>query len=638
MTQAGTATQERRGFEAEVSRLLHLMVHSVYSDREIFLRELVSNASDACDKLRYEAITAPDLLSNGTELAIAITADPKAGTLTIADTGIGMDREDLIANLGTIARSGTAAFLDRLSGDKSKDLSLIGQFGVGFYSSFMVADKVRVISRKAGTEQAYQWESDGEGSYIIDEAEKAGHGTEIILHLKDDAKDFLERPWLERTLRKYSDHIAVPISLKVCGTEKDGETDKAETVNSGSALWTRPKSELSDDDYTEFYRHVAHSPDEPALVIHTKAEGVISYSALLFVPGQRPLDLFDPSRKPRVKLYVKRVFITDDTEELLPGYLRFLKGVVDSEDLALNISREMLQNNPVVARIRKAVTNKVLSEIEKRANKDKDAYEKIWEAFGPVLKEGLYEDAGRRDTLLKLSRFKSTHGDAWVSLADYVGRMKDNQKAIYYVTGTDAEAVKRSPQLEGFRARDVEVLLLSDPVDDFWLSAISEFDGKPFKSVTRGGSDLKDLSNSDSNTSDEAKSEDDTEDMVALSALLKGILGDQVADVRSSDRLTETAACLVADDNGLDMHLERILRQHNQMGGEAPKVLEINPNHPLIKAMDNRKEGDNPMDSLRDPAFLLLDQARILEGETPTDPAAFAKRLARLMEKGLPAI
>jgi len=623
--------EERRSFEAEVSRLLDLMVHSVYSDREIFLRELISNASDACDKLRYEAITSPDLTQDDPDFRIRVAFDSKAGTISVSDNGIGMDRESLVSDLGTIARSGTQAFADRLTGDKGEDLSLIGQFGVGFYSSFMVADRVRVRSRRAGTEEAHEWESDGRGDYVIRPAKREGRGTDVVLTLKEDAREFLDKSRLESIVRKYSDHIAVPIIL--ADESETGETAEDKPVNDASALWTRPKSEITQEQYTEFYRHVSHALDAPALTVHNKAEGVIAYTSLLFVPSQRPMDLFDPARKPRVKLYVKRVFITEDTEALLPGYLRFLRGVIDSEDLPLNISREMLQTNPVIRRLNKAITNKVLGELAGLAEKDSDAFEAIWSNFGAVLKEGIYEDAERREQLLKLARFRSTAVEGWTSLADYLSRMKDGQAAIYYVTGNDAEAVKRSPQLEGFRARGVEVLLLSDPVDDFWLSATQDFEGKPFKSITHGASDLKDLGAAPQSDEDEDRPKDG--ELAKLVTLLKEVLGEAVADIRSSDRLTETPACLIADEHGLDMHLERILRQHQQLGADMAKVLEINPDHPLIRAMTARAQEEGAAEALAEPAQLLLDQARVLEGEPPSDPAAFAKRLSTALEASL---
>ncbi|MBK5911143.1 molecular chaperone HtpG [Rhodothalassium salexigens] len=617
--------EERRGFEAEVAKLLRLMVDSVYSEREVFLRELISNAADACDKLRYEAITRPELTRDDPDFAITVEVDKDAATIRVSDNGIGMNRAEMREHLGTIAKSGTEAFAKQLTGDAAKDVSLIGQFGVGFYASFMVADRVRVVSRRAGEDSAQEWESDGHGDYAIRNAERAGRGTDVILHLKDDAREFLDTAKLDDVVRTYSGHIPVPVTIREAGAED------AASVSQGTALWTRSKSDISDEEYTEFYRHVGGGFDEPAWTIHYKAEGMIEYAVLLFVPSMRPMDLFDPARKPRVKLYVRRVYITDDTAELLPGWLRFLRGVIDTEDLPLNISREMLQNNPVVRRMRKAITNKALTELERLADKQPETFAKIWDQFGPVLKEGLYEDADRREQLLKLARFRTTKRDGWVSLADYVTAMKDKQSAIYYVTGEDEAAVARQPQLEGFKARDVEVLLLSDPVDDFWLQVATDFEGKPFKSITRGGSDLKDLGDAPATDDAEAVADDKLD---ALIARLKAALGDTVTDVRRSDRLTETPACLVADEAGMDMHLERMLKAHQQMAQAMPKVLEINPGHAMVRAMaEAAGKGDAPI--LEDAAWLLFDQARVLEGETPDDPAAFSRRLSRLITQGL---
>ncbi|MEN3951954.1 molecular chaperone HtpG [Iodidimonas sp. SYSU 1G8] len=623
-----TETVEKHEFQAEVARLLNMMVRSVYSETEIFLRELISNASDACDRLRYDALTDPSLTEGDSAFRIAITADAAARTLTIADNGIGMNRDDLIANLGTIARSGTAAFMEKLSGDSKKDVSLIGQFGVGFYAAFMVADKVEVTSRKAGDAQAWKWTSDGQGSYTIEPAARDGRGTTIVLHVREDESEYLDVHRLRHIVTTYSDHIAFPIHLSEV---KDGAVTEEESVNKGSALWTRPKAEVTDEQYTAFYRHAGHAFDAPALTLHYRAEGAIEYTALLFVPEERPLDLFDPARKPRVKLYVKRVFITDDTDDLIPGYLRFLRGVVDSEDLPLNVSREMLQNNPVVARMRKAVTGRVVSALEAKAKDDADGFDKIWSSFGPVIKEGIYEDGERRGALLKIARFRSTHGDGWTTLGDYLARMKEGQDAIYYVSAPDIDAARRSPHLEGFTSRGVEVLLLTDPVDDFWLSMVPEHEGKAFRSVTRGGADLSKLDGKD----ESAEKPADDARMVTLIAALKHALGDQVKDVRTTDRLTGSAVCLVADDGDMDLNLQRLLKQHNQLGFEAQRILEINPGHPLIAALAERADQPGALDALGDPALLLLDQARILEGELPADPAAFARRLADLMAKGL---
>ncbi|WP_417316689.1 molecular chaperone HtpG [Emcibacter sp.] len=618
---------EKHGFQAEVSRLLHMMVHSVYSDREIFLRELISNASDACDKIRYESQTDKSLLEEEPDFSISIRADKANRTLTVSDNGIGMNRDDLMSHLGTIARSGTSAFMEQLSGDKKKDMNLIGQFGVGFYSVFMVADKVTVLSRRAGEDQGWSWISDGLGEYEIAEADKKGRGTEITLHLKEDAEEFLEQHRLQNIIKTYSDHIAIPISLV---TETDGE-EASEKVNEGTALWVRPKSDITEDQYKEFYHHVAHAMDDPWMTLHYRAEGVIEYTVLMFVPGQQPMDLFDPARRPRTKLYVKRVFITDDCEDLVPGYLRFMRGIVDSEDLPLNISREMLQNNPVMNKIRKAVTNKILSELEKKADKEPEAYAEFWKNFGPVLKEGIYEDFERRDQLLKLARFDSTGVDGLTSLADYVSRMKEGQETIYYITGDSPEQVCRSPQLEGFKAKELEVLLLSDPVDDFWLQMVPEFDGKKLQSVTRGSADLDDADKE----SDDTEEKKNTPEIDALVGALKANLGEAVKDVRPSRRLTDSAVCLVADEGDMDMHLQKILQAHNKLDMMAARVLEINPNHELIRAMADIAKGDNSVDRLKDASRLLLDQALIMEGEAPSDPVAFAKRLAGVMTRGL---
>ena len=622
---------EELGFEAEVSRLLHMMVHSVYSEREIFLRELISNASDACDKRRYAAQTDASLMDAGSEFGIALTVDPDAKTIVISDNGIGMNKDDLKDNLGTIARSGTASFVDQLTGDSKKDVQLIGQFGVGFYSVFMVADKVSVTTRKAGEDDGWLWESEGLGKYTIAPNTKDNVGTEITLHIKEDAAEYLEQHRLQSIITKYSDHIAVPITVAIKGGDEEAAEPKI--INEGSAIWTRAKSDITEEQYSEFYRHVGHTFDDPALTLHYKVEGMQEYTVLLFVPTSRPMDLFDPARKNRVKLYVKRVFITDDSADLLPGWLRFMRGVVDSQDLPLNISREMLQNNPTLNRMSKAITKRAISELEKLADKEKEKFEEIWSAFGPVIKEGIYEDHERRDAILKLSRFKSTAGDDWTTLADYVGRMKDKQSAIYYVTGTDEKVVARSPQLEGFKSRGIEVLLFADPVDEFWLQMVSDFEGKPFKSITRGASELADIAGDEK--ADEKKETAGEGELTTLTTLMKEVLGEKVKDVRASDRLTETAACLVADDEAMDMHLERILKAHNQLDSVAAKVLEINPSHALVRKLAGKAGDKGAIDSLSDAVWLILDQARILEGEPLEDPTAFAKRMSNVMEQGL---
>jgi molecular chaperone HtpG len=625
-------SEEKLSFQAEVSRLLNLMVNAVYSDREIVLRELISNASDACDKLRYEAIATPDLVAGGADYAVEITIDDAARTLTVADNGIGMNRDDLVQYLGTIARSGTSAFMDNLSGDTKGDVDLIGQFGVGFYSAFMIAEKVDVISRKAGEDAAWLWTSDGLGEFTVAEAERAGRGTSIVLHLKPGEDEWLSPDRVRAVIRKYSDHIALPVRLAKAG-------EAAEPVNTASAIWTRPKNEITEEQYTEFYHHVGHAMDVPWLTVHYKAEGKIEYTGLLFVPSRRPFDLFDPARQHRVKLYVKRVFISDEAEGLVPPYLRFLRGVVDSEDLPLNISREMLQSTPLIAHMRQAVTRRVLSELKKQAEKQPEEYAEFWENFGAVLKEGIYEDPERRDDLMELARFRSTTREGLVSLKDYVAAMKDGQGAIYYIVGDDPETLKSSPQLEGYRARGVEVLLLTDAVDDFWLSAVDEFDGKPLRSATRGASDLAGIAAPET-TEDDATAESEPvrdADIATLIALLKQDLGEAVKDVRTTDRLTDSPVCLVADDGDMDLRLERLLKAHNQLDTSSPRIMEINPKHALIRQLALRAGQPGAAGELSDIALLLLDQARIIEGESVPDPAAFARRMAQVMTRAVGA-
>ncbi|OYD86255.1 molecular chaperone HtpG [Azospirillum brasilense] len=627
-------TEERLSFQAEVSRLLDIVAHSLYSEKEVFLRELVSNASDACDRLRYAALTQPELSADDPNLKVRLIVDKEARTLTVADNGIGMNREDLVENLGTIARSGTAAFMRTLKdnakeGDAKKDVNLIGQFGVGFYSAFMVADQVEVLTRKAGETQGWRWLSDGKGEFTISDVADLPRGTQIKLHLREGDDEYLEEHRLSGIVRKYSDHIAIPILF--------GEGEDAKPLNSASALWMRSKNEITAEQYTEFYHHVGHAFDDPWLTLHWRAEGAIEYTNLLFVPSSKPFDLFDPKRAHRVKLYVKRVFITDSAEGLLPPYLRFLRGVVDSEDLPLNISREMLQHNPMLAKIRAGITRRVLSELGKKARDTEKAeeYAAFWENFGAVLKEGLYDDYEHRDDLLKLMRFRSTAGDGLVSLEEYLGRMKEGQEAIFTISGDDIETLKRSPQLEGFKAKGVEVLLLTDPVDEFWVPSVGSFQDKPFKSVTRGGADLGKIQGGEEKPAEEKASEGELTDLLAL---LKLTLQDAVKDVRPSERLTDSAVCLVADENDMDMHLERLLKQHKQLGMDAPaakRILEVNPAHPLIKRLAERAKASGAATSLDDAAWLLLDQARIVEGEALPDPAAFARRLASAMEKGL---
>jgi molecular chaperone HtpG len=618
MTTIDTAA-EAQPFQAEVSELLHLMVHSVYSETDIFLRELISNASDACDRLRYEAIANPALIEDGEPPKIRIVPSKKNNTLTIGDTGIGMDRQELIDNLGTIARSGTRAFLSRLN--EAKDgAGLIGQFGVGFYSAFMVADRIVVTSHRAGTEEVWTWSSSGGSGFEIAPAGKDGaqlpaRGTEIVLHLKADAAKYLEAYEIERIVRSYSDNIQFPIEL----VPEEGEPRQ---INAASALWQRPKSELKPEDYTQAYKSIAGAFDEPAMTLHYRAEGRYSYAVLLFAPSTKPFDLFEPSRKGKVKLYVRRVFITDDAD-LLPAYLRFVRGVIDSEDLPLNISREMLQNNPQLAQIRKAVTGRVIGELETLGDKQPENFAKIWDAFGPVIKEGIYEDYERREKLLALSRFTTTSGENR-TLKQYIADLKPNQTEVYFLVGDSIERLKSNPKLESAIAHGIEVLLLTDPVDAFWTSAPLDFEGKPLKSLSQGDIDFSLIPLLD-DKKEEAKSD---ADQAAIIALIKASLGDQVSDVRASQRLTASASCLVAGNHGPDRELERLLARQNRGVGTKP-ILEINLRHPLVAAI--AQAGENAADL----SFLLLEQAQILDGELPEDPAAFANRLNRLVVDGL---
>ncbi|MGF1562832.1 MAG: molecular chaperone HtpG [Geminicoccaceae bacterium] len=625
-----------RPFEAEVGRVLDLVINSLYTNRDIFLRELISNASDACDKLRYAAIAETHLLEDDPELAIWLNVDQDAGLLTVRDNGIGMNQDELAENLGTIARSGTARFVEAVQEARAQGgdaaLNLIGQFGVGFYATFMVADDVVVTSRKAGDEQGWIWRSNGKDGYSIAAAEGAvPRGTTISLSLKEDAKDYLDADALRRIVRTYSDHIGLPIRL-------EGADGKADQLNEASALWTRAKSDITDEQYNEFYHHIAHAFDEPFARCHFKAEGILSYTGLLFVPGMRPFDIYDPQRKHGVKLYVRRVFITDHAEGLLPKYLRFVAGVVDSEDLQLNVSRETLQHNAVIAKMRRALVSRVLGELKSKAKDDADAYLTFWENLGPILKEGLYEDSDNRDKLLELTRFRSSARDGWISLADYVEAMRPGQSEIYYLTGDDIDILKRSPQLEACRAKGVEVLLLTDPVDEFWLPEVSDHDGKKLVSLTRGKADLSQVQapgDADDETSDDGGETAAESDFATLIAAFKTALGDNVKDVRKSDRLTESAVCLVADEFGLDMRMERILRQTNQLGALSARILEINPKHPLIGALAKTAAAGGHSEELADMAHLLLDQARIIEGEPLPDPAAFSKRMSAALAKGV---
>jgi len=607
---------ESHAFQAEVAKLLQLMVHSVYSDRDVFLRELISNAADALDKLRYEAIAAPALLEEAPLLNVVITPDKAAKTLTIADSGIGMGEAELIDNLGTIAKSGTQAFVEKAG----QGVNLIGQFGVGFYSAFIVASRVEVTSRKAGTEESFTWASEGLGTFTVVPAEKASRGTSIVLHLKDDALEFLEGWKIEQVVRAYSDHIGHPIML--------AEGSEAPTqINTANAIWTRPKSEVTAEQHKEFFGHLSGSYSDPAMTIHYRAEGRHEYTVLLYVPAERPFDLYDPERQGRQKLYVKRVYIADDAQ-LLPPYLRFVRGVIDSEDMPLNLSREMLQHNPQVAAIRKAVTNKVLSEIKKFSEREPQKFATMWEIFGPVIKEGLYEDMEHRDQLFEFARFRSTK-NASISLKDYVAGLKENQTAIYYLAGEDAVKAAASPQLEGYKARDVEVLLFTDPVDSFWVRTAMGFDGKPFKSVTQGTADLDLIAVKDAPPKSEAKESATAKLILAM----KESLGSKVKDVRSSTRLTDSAVCLVADGE-LDRTLEKLLARQKDSGvNVSAPVLEINAGHPLIVALAAAADAGASSPEIADAAQLLLDQAHVLEGEPVSDPAGFSRRMSNVLTR-----
>jgi molecular chaperone HtpG len=625
-----TTEAETHPFQAEVAQLLRLMVHAVYSETDVFMRELISNASDACDKLRYEAIANPDLLVNGGPLTIRVRPDAEAKTLTITDTGIGMDRQELIDNLGTVARSGTRAFIDRLSEIKD-GAGLIGQFGVGFYSAFMVADRIEVISRRAGSDEVWVWTSSGGAGFEIaaataEQAEQVVRGTEIVLHLKADKKRYTDPYDVQQIIKTYSDHIQFPIEY----IDKEGA---ATQVNTASAIWQRPKSEVTAEDYKQAYRAATGGFDEPAMTLHYKAEGRQSYAVLLFVPPEQPFDLYEPGRKDCVKLYVRRVFITNDAG-LLPHYLRFVRGVVDSEDMPLNISREMLQNNPQVTQIRKALTGRVITEFESLTEKDPEAFKKIWDTFGRVLKEGIYEDHDRRNQLLAIARFATTAGDEPRALAQYVADLRPNQTEIYYLVGESAERIRSNPKLEAARARGIEVLLLTDPVDALWTSLQLQFQEKPFKSLSQGEIDFSAIPLMDEAAGAPPPPPPGVPDDATIIETVKQHLGERVSDVRASQRLTDSPACLVAGF-GFDRELSRLLARQGPRAGAKP-ILELNMRHPLVTALARAKQ-DTREDDVGDIAILLLDQARILDGESPDDPAAFTTRLNRLVVRGLQA-
>jgi molecular chaperone HtpG len=631
---AAAASPETRPFSADVAQLLRLMVHSVYSNRDVFLRELVSNAADACEKLRYAALTDAGLLGDDAAFEIVVAVDADAGTLTVSDNGIGMSRDELVDNLGTIARSGTRAFVEAIADQaagKSESSALIGQFGVGFYSAFMVAKTVTVTSRRAGSGEAWTWSSDGSGSFTVAPAgdDAPARGTRVVLELADDAREFADEDEVERIVRAHCAHIPVPIAVLKAGA------DARRTLVDGSALWTKPKASVTEAEYRDFYTYVSGDPAEPALTVHFRAEGRTEYSVLAFVPSQKPFDLFDPDRRGRIKLYVRRVFITDEAP-LLPAWLRFVRGVVDSEDLPLNLSREMLQSNPVLEAIRRGLTGRILTDLEKLAEKEPERFTGIWEAFGAVIKEGLYEEPDRRDGLFKIARFRtSTTPDGWRSLAEVLAGARENQTAIYYLLGDSAEGVKASPHLEGYRARGIEVLLLTDPVDAFWVQTALGYEGKPFRSVTQGAADLELIP-----LTGEAAADDDPArpgDVAVLVALLKERLGERVSDVRTSARLAESPVCLVAPEFGPDRQLEKLLARGRSQACTVKPVLEVNPRNILVKALAKRAAAGGAGEDVTDAAHLLYAQARILEGELPEDPADFARRLDRLIAAGVGA-
>ncbi|MDD5176241.1 MAG: molecular chaperone HtpG [Sterolibacterium sp.] len=638
MTANATAERETLGFQTEVKQLLQLMIHSLYSNREIFLRELISNASDACDKLRFEALHNAALFEGESELKIRVAYDPAAHTLSVIDNGIGMSRDEVILNLGTIAKSGTREFFSRLSGDQQKDANLIGQFGVGFYSSFIVADKVTVLTRRAGEQpdQGVRWECDmadeGSGVFTVEMLERPAHGTEIILHLRDDAcegPDSLLSGFKLRTLiRKYSDHILQPILMKKEEWDKDSNSQKVtaedETVNQASALWTRAKSEISEEEYREFYKHVGHDYEDPLVWTHARVEGRQEYTQLLYIPMHAPFDMWDRNVRHGIKLYVRRVFIMDDTEQLMPHYLRFVRGVVDSNDLPLNVSREILQESKDIEAIRAGCTKKVLGLLEDLAGNDKDKYGKFWGEFGGVLKEGIGEDFANKTKIAALLRFASTQADTAeesVSLADYVARMKDGQDKIYFVTAESFNAAKNSPHLEIFRKKGIEVLLLSERVDEWVIGNLHEFEGKQLASVAKGGLDLGKLEDAEEKQAQEKEAGEFKE----LTEKIAKSLGERVKEVRVTHRLTDSPACLVADEHDIGGNLARMLKAAGQQAPQSKPILEINPKHPVVLRIKLKEE------RFDDWAAVLFDQAMLAEGGQLDDPAGFVRRINQLM-------
>jgi len=624
------AQKETRGFQTEAKQLLHLMIHSLYSNREIFLRELISNASDAADKLRFEALENDDLYEGDSELKVRVSVDKDAKTLTISDNGIGMNRDEVIENLGTIAKSGTAQFLQNLTGDQKKDSKLIGQFGVGFYSSFIVADKVVVTTRKAGTPSAegVRWESEGEAEFVIENTDKAERGTTIELHLRSDADEFADDWRLRSIIKKYSDHIDIPVVMQKLQTseeDKDKEPED-EVINTATALWTRSRSEVSDEEYKEFYKHVSHDYADPLTWSHNRVEGNLDYTSLLYVPEHAPFDLYNRDASRGLKLYVNRTFIMDDAEQFLPLYLRFIKGVVDSNDLSLNVSREILQKDPNIDTMRSALTKRVLDMLSKLAKKEPEQYATFWKEFGQVLKEGPAEDYSNREKIAKLLRFASTHTDKPEqdqSLDDYIGRMKEGQDKIYYIAAENFNTAKNSPHLEVFRKKGIEVLLLCDRVDEWLMSHLMEYDGKSFQDAGKGELDLGKL---DSEEEKEAQ-EKQAEELKPLIERVKKALTDEVAEVRITHRLTESPACVVVAEHEMGAQMRRILEQAGQALPDTKPSFEINPEHPLVQKLDREQDEDR----FADLAKVLFDQANLAEGTQLEDPAAYVQRLNKLL-------
>ena len=620
---------EKHNFEAETGKVLNIVINSLYSNKDIFLRELISNASDACDKRRYKSLTDKSFAST-IDLNININVDPKAKTLKISDNGIGMSKDELISSLGTIAKSGTKAFLEGITKQKNKDdnLSLIGQFGVGFYSAFMVADKVEVISKGIGTKKSHHWTSDGQSSFTISETDKDVDGTEITLHIKKDEKDYLDTFRIENIVKKYSDHIPYPVKLI-----EDGKENEVKSLNSASALWMRNKKDIKSEQYEEFYNHLG-GIGKPWKTIHNTTEGIVSFTNLLFIPEMKPFDLFNPDRKTSVKLYTNRVFITDECEDLLPSYLRFIKGVVDSEDIDLNVSREMMQSNAALNKISKALVNKILSELKKDFEKNREDYEKFFNEFGAAFKEGIYEDFERKKSLIDISLFKSSNDEKLTSLNEYISRMKKDQNDIYYISGESIEQILTSPQIEGFKSRGLEVIYMTDPIDEFWLPSMNEYEGKPFKSITKGAIDLSkfDIQKDKNSKSKKPATKKDIDNLISE---MKNHLGDKVKDIKSSQMLTDSPVCLTADEADMDIHLEKLMRQHKRLDKESKKILEINPSHDLIKSLGKIVLNSKDKSIVSDVSHLLLDQARIVEGEMPLDTKGFTEKLSSIITRSL---